>query len=564
MNRRLCLVSLLLLAWASLLWLKPAWDGTLINMGDASQHMEYVWLVPVLSILLLWTRRKTIPASVGSPAVLPALLFLIPAAGLLFFGLRGNQTRFLQASAVLLLLALPLMGGGRRLFAATWFPILLLAFVMPVGFLDNFTVPLRRASVAVTTVLLNGLGIGALQRGTAIVATSEPFFQLDVADPCSGIRSLVALFAGTAAYGFFALKRIGNRWLLFFSSIPIAFLGNILRLLLTAVTCHWINQSVGMQLHDNALFLVAPFYLVCVVGFGDWMKRREERQHAVRESSPLPDTDRSEVSEQVPALETMPHPGVNWNPSLASVIAIVSVAALMIGFRSWAGRMPALEYESDAFLNKTFQPIDGTVMRFPRFCQNRECLWSEEFAEDAIVPERCPRCGGPLERISRAEIDILPNDTQSKKVTYLLPSGDRFVVSLVIAGRDRMSIHRPELCLPAQGYAMSSRQVEEVLPGLPMALFSLTRGGQPRSSGFAYVFLYSGGATVSNIHRVVGDSLERSLYNRIQRWAMVTVTSPDSDFTQPEGLEALRRFMRVFYPRLRADTAKGPISVAKP
>ena len=515
---------------AALTWLWPAITGTRGTMTDASQHMEYVWLVPCLALAVLWARRDSVVRSLGRPEPLWALPLIVLSGALLFFGLRGGQTRFLQASAVLLLLAAPLACYGWRTFRLTWFPIVLLAFVMPVGFLDNFTVPLRRASVAVTTVILNGLGVGVQQVGTAIVSTGTPPFQLDVADPCSGIRSLVALFVGTAAYGAFALRGVWRRWALFLASVPIAFLGNVLRLLLTALTCKWMGQSAGMTLHDNALFIVAPIYALCVFGLADWLRRGDAPKSA---------------EEAAPA--EAEKPARRW-----AVAAVVIIALALPGFRHWAGEMPPLEYESDAFLNKSFAHLPGAVSHYPWFCQDRACLWSQDFAEDETPPAKCPRCGGEVRRVSRAELDILPADTQSRKVTYQLANGDVFTVALVVAGRSRLSIHRPELCLPAQGFVMSEREVRPILPGLPMACFSLSRKGQTRTSGFAYVFLNSRGATCSNLRRVVGDSLERSLRNRIQRWAMVTVSCPQHDFQTPEGEEALRRFMAEWWPTVWA------------
>lgn len=517
-----------LLCLVGLAWLAPAWQGTVGTMRDASQHMEYVWLVPVLSAGLLWHRRKDIAASVGAPAPWKALPLFLLAAAFLFFGLRGGQTRFLQASAVLLLLGLPLACFGGRTFRQVWFPVVLLAFVMPVGFLDNFTVPLRRASVAVTAVLLNGLGVEVQQVGTAIVSRGQTPFQLDVADPCSGIRSLVALFVGTAAYGMFALRGVWRRWALFLSSVPIAFLGNILRLLLTAVTCRLAGQAAGMVLHDNALFIVAPIYLLAVLGFADLLRRKDR-------PAPPP---------------TEPRPYAVGRAAQGTLVALAVGLGL---FRAWAGRMPPLVFESDTFIREQFAELPGTTLRLPWHCQNRACLWSHDDPVGTPLPKACPRCGGEVNRVTRAELDILPADTQTRKAIYAFPGGDTFTVSVVVAGRSRFSIHRPELCLPAQGFTMSPRAVAEILPGLPMALFSLRREGRLETSGFAYVFLNTSGATVSNLRRVVGDSLERSLHNRIPRWAMVTVSSPRHDFRTPEGEEALRRFMAAWYPTLRTD-----------
>ncbi len=529
---RMLPVALLVLAAVS--WLVPAWEWTVGILRDSSEHMEYAWLVPILSGVLLWQRRKAIVESFGRPAPLLALPLLLVAGGLFFLGLRGGQTRFLQASAVLLLLALPLACGGVRTFRTLWFPIVLLAFVMPVGFLDNFTVPLRRASVSVTVALLNGLGIDVRQVGTAIVARGEPFFQLDVADPCSGIRSLVALFAGTAAYGAFVLRGAWRRLLLFAASVPIAFVGNIIRLLLTAVLSHLVSQHMGMTVHDNALFIVAPIYVLCVFWLTDWLKRGDR-----------------------PLTADEALPPSRWAPTPFTQGLLVVLAVALLGFRGWTGQIPPLTVEDDAFIAKTFAPLEGAELTLPWFCQDRTCLWSQDFAEGAPRPETCPRCQGELRRVTRAELDILPADTQTRKANYNFPSGERFTVSVVVAGKSRFSIHRPELCLPAQGFSMSTRKEATILPGLPMALFSLQREGQVATSGFAYAFLNSRGATISNLRRVVGDSLDRSLYNRIPRWAMITVSSPQNDFRTPEGEAALRRFMERWYPTFYQPGQEG-------
>lgn len=520
--------ALLLLCAVS--WILPAYNGMLSSMNDASQHMEYVWLVPLLSGVLLWFRRREILASFGRPEPWLALPFVLGASVFLFLGFRGGQDRFLQTAAVLILLALPLAGYGRRTFTVVWFPLLLLAFIMPIGFLDNFTVPLRRASVSVTTVLLNGLGIGVEQVGTAIVSTGEPLFKLDVADPCSGIRSLVALFAGTAAYGACMLHSFSRRWILFLSSVPIAFLGNIIRLLLTAVTSHLISQEAGLVLHDNALFVVAPFYAFCVFGLTDRLKRKDSSAKAVR-------------------------PGIAGKPSAVSWALLALLLVFLPAFRVYVGQTPELVFESDAFLKPDLPILEQATVSHPVYCQNRQCLWSRNYTVGSELPAECPNCSGEVQRVSRAELDILPADTKCQKVTYTFDSGEVFTVSRVIAGRSRMSIHRPELCLPAQGLSLSERKVSMMLPDVPMACFSVRRPHRTEASGFAYCFLNSDGATVSNLERVVGDSLERSLHNRIRRWAMITIASVQYDFQTPEGEAALQKFMKKFYPELWSESA---------
>lgn len=511
-------------------WFPPAVSSTLSAMADHSQHMEYIWLVPALSLFLVWKRRKLLWSIIQQPAPAPlsALPIFILACGFLFLGFRGGQSRFLQVAAILIIMALPLACYGRNLFKALFFPVILLVFIIPIGFLDNFTVPLRYASVSATTFILNGLGIAVRQIGTAIVSTSVIPFQLDVADPCSGIRSIIALFVGSAAYGAIALNSSWRRLLLFGLSIPIAFLGNVIRLLLTAMTCYFINQRAGMMLHDHALFIIAPFYLLIFFIVTDWLKRSDIK------TNPLEKLSQSKM----------------LAPKKHTYALLLLMAILLNLFQYYTSKMPPLVFESDAFLSKTFMSLPNATMEYPWFCQNRICLYAFNLNESHTRPAHCPQCEGELRPISKAELDILPADTQCRKVTYIFSNGEIFTVSLVIAGQSRMSIHRPELCLPSQGFVLSERNIIHLSKSVPMATFALRKEGSLGTSGFAYLFLNSKIATVSNIKRVLGDCLERSICNRIPRWAMITIQSPNHDFQTAEGELALRHFMTLFYPTL--------------
>ena len=482
MNRLLRHLPCALFLLCALAWVLPAASETVGSMNDASQHMEYVWLVPVLAAAVLWARRRAFVAALGAPEPLRALPLILLAAVFFFLGARGGQSRFVQTAAVLLLLAAPLACWGRGAFRVAWFPVVLLAFVMPVGFLDNFTVPLRRASVTVTAVILNGLGIDVQQQGTAILSAGATPFQLDVADPCSGIRSLVALFVGTAAYGAFMLRGVWRRW---------ALLTDLLR--------------------------------------------RGDRPE-----------------------EALPTPPPEPSPRLRRVNAalLCALALALPAFRAWVDAQPEAVYESAAFIAPDFAPIEGYDLQYPWFCQGRDCPWWQAYDVEGKPPEACPLCGGTaFDRMSRAERDILPADTVTRKAIYTMPDGTDFTVAVVVAGHSRRSIHRPELCLPAQGYVLSERDVRTVLPSLPMALFSIHLKQETRTRGFAYLFLNADGVTVSNLRRVVGDTLERSLHNRIRRWAMVTIRCDALDFRTPEGEAALRRFMEDWFPTLWADKA---------
>lgn len=149
----------------------------------------------------------------------------------------------------------------------------------------------------------------------------------------------------------------------------------------------------------------------------------------------------------------------------------------------------------------------------------------------------------PLE-VSEAERTILPSDTRVDKRLYKAPSGHWYQVSLVIGGTSKSSIHRPELCLPAQGFLMTSPRTVE-LSGRQWRLITLDGGLERPSLGFAYTFFNQDGAkTASHTARIFRDVWDRSILNRIDRWAMVTVCSSRFDDRGiAEFLDRLREFL---------------------
>ena len=129
--------------------------------------------------------------------------------------------------------------------------------------------------------------------------------------------------------------------------------------------------------------------------------------------------------------------------------------------------------------------------------------------------------------ISEAERTVLPADTEIDKRRYVSPDGE-FLVSVVVGGRSKSSIHRPELCLPAQGFQMASPRTVEV-GGVEWHVVTLARK-EASSMGFAYTFFNQDGyRTSSHLRRIFCDVWDRSMRGRIDRWVMLTVNSSISD-----------------------------------
>lgn len=166
-------------------------------------------------------------------------------------------------------------------------------------------------------------------------------------------------------------------------------------------------------------------------------------------------------------------------------------------------------------------------------------IWQNTTPETVYMPDpvvRLPEFGGmtyeDLE-MSDAERETLPKDTVIIRRRYSGADGHFYQVSAVIGGRSKSSVHRPELCLPGQGFQMSEPRTVDVA-GTSWRMLTLTKGTCDRA-GFAYTFVNGTGfRTSSHLVRIFTDVWDRSILGRIDRWVMLTVSSSRCD---DEGLE---------------------------
>lgn len=143
---------------------------------------------------------------------------------------------------------------------------------------------------------------------------------------------------------------------------------------------------------------------------------------------------------------------------------------------------------------------------------------------------------GMDQEISLAEKKILPGDTEFVRKTYHHPKGDRILCSIVLAGGEKRSIHRPEVCLPGQGWTIRGGTIRPVTlengREINVMDLSLSREievgpGQTRviRSHYFYFFIGKGIVTPRHWKRVFLTSWDRVVRGLNHRWAYVIVSS---------------------------------------
>lgn len=244
-------------------WMFARWRDT-ISFGADYSHGYFI---PFVSLGVIWYRRKEI-FSVDMHTDSRGLGVVIFALALHWLGAKMQQTHFSLASLVLLIWGIPFYLFGWELAKKLIFPCSYLVFCIPLNFMDVMAFPLRMFSTRHAVAMLNGIGIDAKQIGTAILIPSMPT-GMDVADPCSGLRSLLAMTALTAVYAYFTQRTLIRQWILFATSVPLAVLGNIARIVTIAVVSEAIGGKFSLSLyHDYSGYILftAAITLMVVIG----------------------------------------------------------------------------------------------------------------------------------------------------------------------------------------------------------------------------------------------------------------------------------------------------------
>jgi exosortase len=257
-------------------WRALAASGAVLGIWIVGSMLNKSWeqptynislrLLPVTIVWQVWVLRKYL---IGSSAPRPILGLCVTTLAILmyYFGVKASQPRIVVAAGVTLLYGLALTCCGADAFRLVFFPITFLFLMVPLNFLEEVVgFPLRMFVANCSTFTLNWLGITAVQRGSAILTAAVP---LDVADPCSGIRSLMALTTVTAAYGYLTQQAQWKRWLLFASAGPLAVLGNLARVISIALVAQVYGRDPALNVyHDWSGFIVFPVALASMVVIG--------------------------------------------------------------------------------------------------------------------------------------------------------------------------------------------------------------------------------------------------------------------------------------------------------
>jgi exosortase len=415
------------------------------------------------------------------------------ALGLHLAGLPLQQTRLSLVAFFLLAAAIAVAYGGLRALRAAPAAFLLMLGTLPLGFLgDELGFHLRLFVIELTEHVCAWSGLAVVRSGTLLSAPDGSFLY-DVAPACSGIRSLAALFALVLLLGILRFQTWWRRLLLLALTPLLVIAGNVFRLGAIIAAAHWGGEAWGSRVHDSFGFVVF------IVVFAGAMLAAEGIQKICPESIAELEEDGAGKAEAPPPLRRRARRQAMLFLSLGLIAAAPLVAL--------SANIP--------------EPLPNAL----------------RLAENGRDPARLPLrvspnwWGRPVE-VSSVEREILPEDTGFSRKIYRNPDGHDLLFSIVLSGKDRSSLHRPELCLVGQGWTIVQKTLvelpaPEILPtGLPGEVTRLKlhkmQGSQKVEAVMYYFYLGSQETAATTTARIWQDARLR-LQGKPVRWAYIVL-----------------------------------------
>jgi exosortase len=206
-------------------------------------NYSHGFLIVPLAAYFVWERRERLRALEPRPTVW-GLAVLILGLSVLLAGLLGAEL-FLTRASMLVVLA------GGVLFVLGWpalrvlaFPLAFLVLMIPIPAIlfNQVAFPLQLVASQAGAAVLAALSIPVLREGNVIVLAHT---SLEVAEACSGIRSLISLLTLGVLYGYFTDRRPAVRVAIALSTVPIAIVANAGRVAGTGIAAHYYGPEAA-------------------------------------------------------------------------------------------------------------------------------------------------------------------------------------------------------------------------------------------------------------------------------------------------------------------------------
>jgi exosortase len=258
----LALLGLVLGLLGILYW--PFIQACVAAWRSESSYYSHGFLVPVIAAWLLWVQRGQLAAIAPRPSNWGFVLVFASLAFHVFANYVYMQTG-VGLAVVLMLMGLVLIFHGRPMLRRTAFPIAFLLFAVPMSpiFTEPISFPMRLISTRLAVSMLHVVGVPSRATGTLM---QFPGYALVVPNACSGMQSLLALFAALTMFVYVVRGVWWKKAILLAAIPPLVIFANAVRLSLTGLAAGALSQRAAEgTVHELTGILVFVIALLALL-----------------------------------------------------------------------------------------------------------------------------------------------------------------------------------------------------------------------------------------------------------------------------------------------------------
>jgi exosortase len=229
-------------------------------------NFSHGFLIVPIAGYLVWERRKKLAATPIEPSVV-GLVLLLGSLITLAAGILGAELFLSRVSLIGVIGSIVVFTTGWRVLRVLMFPLAFLLLMIPIPAIvfNQISLPLQLVASKAAEYTLQMVHIPVLREGNVIVLANT---SLEVAEACSGIRSLISLVTLAIVYGYFSEGRVWARFVLTLAAVPVAVVSNAARVAGTGLAAHYSGPQVAEGFFHTfsgwMLFLVAFVMLFAI------------------------------------------------------------------------------------------------------------------------------------------------------------------------------------------------------------------------------------------------------------------------------------------------------------
>ena len=383
----------------------------LVHQWKSSEDYSHGFLILPIALYLVWMKRAELRnTALGTDW--RGISLVMAAVGIYVIGELGADVNLPRVSLLVLIIGLVWLLCGWRVVKVLRFPLGFLFLMLPLpGYVHKqVTFPLQLLSSKWAVEILQRIGMSVYREGNIIDIIG---MRMQVVEACNGLRYILPLLTLVVLIAVLGHKSIWKRTLLILSAVPLAILGNILRIAGTGVVAeHWGREAAEGFLHDFSGWLVFMISLCVFIILSTLLRRipeaSREEPHKPSAQAPAPTDGRFGAG------------GVTWVAALTALVIVSAVPPVV----AHLGQVPPVKLK---------KPLAEFPLRLNGWLGSLTTM-------DAEMWEKVG--GQEYVLINYRKPEALPVNFYVAYYEFQKKAGD--------------FIHSPRLCLPGSGWFIDS------------------------------------------------------------------------------------------------------------